>query len=209
MTCPTWWAVMTDLRMRIVPDAHADPSRLQDVPRPETHWGQRVQAKNYRHGKRHLTPRFKVSKSFDTTKNMCSKDVQMQSKEGRVVQGAVLIWLQSSAALDLRTSTMKCKYIQNVANGCKWLDRHFPLDGLGMFGVSCQVYKPYGFRAMHFVLRFLAFLLAYGPGLVGTKLPILMFGFYLTVGSRLYNPHGRSHVHFKWIVVHLTTHDRI
>lgn len=29
-----------------------------------------------------------------------------------------------------------------------------------------QVYKPYGFRAMHFVLRFLAFLLAYGRGAV-------------------------------------------
>ena len=32
------------------------------------------------------------------------------------------------------------------------------------FGSAFQVYKPYGFRAMHFVLRFLAFLLAYGLG---------------------------------------------
>eukprot|EP00435_Cladocopium_sp_Y103_P031244 s739_g7.t2 len=32
-----------------------------------------------------------------------------------------------------------------------------------------QVYKPYGFRAMHFVLRFLAFLLAYGPGPRGQR----------------------------------------
>ncbi|CAK8989365.1 Golgi-specific brefeldin A-resistance guanine nucleotide exchange factor 1 (BFA-resistant GEF 1) [Durusdinium trenchii] len=29
-------------------------------------------------------------------------------------------------------------------------------------GPKLQVYKPYGFRAMHFVLRFLSFLLAYG-----------------------------------------------
>ena len=109
-------------------------------------------------------------------------------------------------------------YIYIYKKRSKSLDIKFPLDGLGMFGASCQVYKPYGFRAMHFVLRFLAFLLAYGAGLlegskktrqlryVGVELPILMFGFHLAVGSRLNNPHERSNVDFKWIVVHLSSH---
>lgn len=37
-----------------------------------------------------------------------------------------------------------------------------PVSAQGGKSHAVQVYKPYGFKAMHFVLRFLAFLLAYG-----------------------------------------------
>eukprot|EP00439_Symbiodinium_sp_Y106_P032293 s1615_g3.t2 len=40
--------------------------------------------------------------------------------------------------------------------------RELPEAATAQSAQPLQVYKPYGFRAMHFVLRFLAFLLAYG-----------------------------------------------
>ncbi|CAJ1415611.1 unnamed protein product [Effrenium voratum] len=42
---------------------------------------------------------------------------------------------------------------------CGWQVQSRPGQGTN---AQLQVYRPYGFRAMHFVLRFLAFLLAYG-----------------------------------------------